>query len=373
MFWTRKIVIGDGERGLVHRDRRFEAVLSPGVHLFFDPLKRVEVSVHDLAQTEYRGNDRETLISVLGARLSEHFVLADVGVEEVGLVSRNGRLCEVLPPGTRALFWRGPVEVGFETLSLSGGLTVPATIATRLKQIGLLDRVAVSLVVPAEHCGLVHIDGALQGALAPGFHAYWNFRKNVVLELVDQRVQSVDVAGQELLTRDKVSLRVNLAASYRVVDPVAARTQVAKYAEHVYRELQYGLRRVVALRTLDELLGDKLALDGELHAGVRERVAAYGIEVQSVGIKDVILPGEMREILNGVVQAEKLAQANVIRRREESNATRSLLNTAKLIEESPTLMRLKALHYTQLKPSPFPWRSGHRRRSRRGEPCRSRG
>lgn len=62
-----------------------------------------------------------------------------------------------------------------------------------------------------------------------------------------------------------------------------------------------------------------------------------------VGVKDVILPGEMRDILNGVVQAEKLAQANVIRRREEANATRSLLNTAKLVEQSPVLMRLKEL------------------------------
>ena len=60
-------------------------------------------------------------------------------------------------------------------------------------------------------------------------------------------------------------------------------------------------------------------------------------------MKDVILPGEMKEILNQVVQAEKAAQANVIKRREETAATRSLLNTAKLMEESPTLLRLKEL------------------------------
>ena len=71
--------------------------------------------------------------------------------------------------------------------------------------------------------------------------------------------------------------------------------------------------------------------------------SALGVEVLGVGVKDVILPGEMKEILNGVVQAEKLAQANVIRRREEANATRSLLNTAKLVEQSPVLMRLKEL------------------------------
>lgn len=72
---------------------------------------------------------------------------------------------------------------------------------------------------------------------------------------------------------------------------------------------------------------------------MRGRVADLGIEVLGVGVKDVVLPSEMKEILNGVVQAAKLAEANVIRRREETNATRSALNTAKLIDENPTLMR----------------------------------
>ena len=76
---------------------------------------------------------------------------------------------------------------------------------------------------------------------------------------------------------------------------------------------------------------------------MRGRVSELGIEVLGVGIKDVILPGEMKEILNSVVQAEKTAQANIIRRREETNATRSALNTAKLIEDNPILMRLKEL------------------------------
>jgi regulator of protease activity HflC (stomatin/prohibitin superfamily) len=161
--------------------------------------------------------------------------------------------------------------------------------------------------------------------------------------VIDLRVQSVEVSGQEMLTRDKVSLRVNLAASFRVADAVAVRTKVAKYGEYLYRELQFGLRKAVASKTLDELLGDKASLDGDIFAYVRGSVVSFGLEVLGVGVKDVILPGEMKEILNGVVQAEKAAQANVIRRREEANAMRSALNTAKLIEDSPTLMRLKEL------------------------------
>jgi len=121
------------------------------------------------------------------------------------------------------------------------------------------------------------------------------------------------------------------------------RTRVAKYGDYLYRELQFGLRKAVASKTLDELLGDKASLDGDIFAYVRGSIGELGLEVLGVGVKDVILPGEMKEILNSVVQAEKAAQANVIRRREEANAMRSALNTARLIEESPTLMRLKEL------------------------------
>ncbi len=343
MFWTKRVVIGDGERGLVYRNRQFAGVLAPGVYRWFDPLKRVDVATHNIAKPEYSGSDAEVLVAAMGVRLGETFVLANLGMDEVGLVLRNGKLEDVLAPGMRKLYWKGLVDVEVRTVSLAEGLEVDPAVVKRLRQLGTLERITVSLVVPAENAGLLFVDGKLACTLAPGAYAFWNFQKNVGVELVELRVQSMEVSGQELLTRDKVSLRVNLAASIRVADPVAARTWVAKYGDYVYRELQYGLRRVVAARTLDELLGDKASLDADIFGYVRGSVSALGIEVLGVGVKDVILPGEMKDILNGVVQASMSAQANVIRRREEANATRSLLNTAKLIEESPVLMRLKEL------------------------------
>lgn len=71
------------------------------------------------------------------------------------------------------------------------------------------------------------------------------------------------------------------------------------------------------------------------------------MEIVNAGIKDIILPGEIREIMNTVLVAEKKAQANVIMRREEVASTRSLLNTAKLMEENRTLMRLKEMEYLE--------------------------
>lgn len=343
MFWIKRVVIGDGERGLVYRNRQFQRVLKPGVYRCFDPFGRIEVAVHGIAQPEYGGRDVDTLIACLGADLDRHFVLADLGASQVGLLRLNGKIEAVLAPGSRKLYWRGPVAVEVDPVELAAGLELRKDVFQRLRQIGVLGKVATVAEVPTESIGLLLVDGTLERTLAPGAYAFWNFQRNVAVEVIDLRVQAVEVSGQELLSRDKVSLRVNLAASMRVVDPVAARMRVAKFGDHLYRELQYGLRKAVSAKTLDELLGDKASLDADIFAYVRGKVDGYGIELLGVGVKDVILPGEMREILNSVVQAEKAAQANIIRRREEANATRSLLNTARLIEDSPTLMRLKEL------------------------------
>jgi regulator of protease activity HflC (stomatin/prohibitin superfamily) len=343
MFWTRKVVIGDGERGLVYRNRQFEAVLGPGTHRWFDPRGERTIVLHDIRTPRYDGADAELLMARHDASLQQAFLLADIGPRQIGLVYYQERLCDVLAPAARQLYWRGLVPVRVETLPLEAVPRVPAEVVLRLRQIGLLSRYTVTTHVPEQHAALVFIDGQLACTLGPGPASFWNLQNNVVVDVVDLRLHSVEVGGQELLTRDKVSLRVNLSASTRVVDPVAARTGVAKVGEQVYRELQFALRQAVSARSLDELLGDKAALDAEILGSVRARVAGLGTEVLGVGVKDVILPGEMREIFNAVVQAEKQAQANVVRRREEANATRSLLNTAKLIEDNPVLMRLKEL------------------------------
>jgi regulator of protease activity HflC (stomatin/prohibitin superfamily) len=108
-------------------------------------------------------------------------------------------------------------------------------------------------------------------------------------------------------------------------------------------DTEFALREAIGSRTLDELLGAKGELDREIQNSARSKIEEHGIRLASVGIKDVILPGEMKEILNRVVEAEKVAQANLIKRREETAATRSLLNTARLMDENPTLLRLKEL------------------------------
>ena len=157
------------------------------------------------------------------------------------------------------------------------------------------------------------------------------------------RLQSMEVSGQEILTKDRVSLRLNLTAAFRVVNPQAVMFKVNDYNGFVYRELQLALRESVGAETLDALLEDKDSLNQVISDRVKQRFENFGITLGSVGVKDIILPGDMKAILNRVVEAQKVAEANLINRREETQAMRSLHNTAKMMENNPILLRLKEL------------------------------
>jgi regulator of protease activity HflC (stomatin/prohibitin superfamily) len=160
---------------------------------------------------------------------------------------------------------------------------------------------------------------------------------------VDTRLQNLEVSGQEILTKDKVALRLSLIATWKYNDVLLAFEKLNKPAEHLYYELQFALREAVGERTLDNLLENKQSLNALLLDAVKTKLAVFGIDVTSVGLRDIILPGEMKSILAQVVEAQKAAEANVIKRREETNATRSLLNTARVMEENATALRLKEL------------------------------
>jgi regulator of protease activity HflC (stomatin/prohibitin superfamily) len=160
---------------------------------------------------------------------------------------------------------------------------------------------------------------------------------------VDQREQVVDVAGQEIMTADKVTLRLNAVVTFKVRDALRAVTAVEDHRQALYREAQLALRAIVGARTLEALLGEKDAVGRELDAALRTRVGEIGLEVVSLGIRDVILPGEMKELMNKVIEAQKAAEAALISRREETAAVRSQANTARLLEQNPTLMRLREI------------------------------
>src|SRR4029079_10535335 len=114
-------------------------------------------------------------------------------------------------------------------------------------------------------------------------------------------------------------------------------------AQALYRSAQLALRELVGAKELDALLMSKDALAGELAERIRARAAELGIAVVNAGVRDVILPGDMKDLMNKVTEARKAAEASLITRREETAAMRMQSNTAKILESNPTLMKLKEL------------------------------
>lgn len=277
-----------------------------------------------------------------------HWQRVEAGENELLLWSQNGKLQNLIRPKEAAWFWREaaqPYEI--QRIDLSQGLAIDADTVKQLQNINFgghpVFKNAVHTVnVPEHHQGLVYIDNVQQPPLTQGRYYYWLVNQTVGSQVADLRLQTCEVSGQELLTEDKVTVRANVVCNYRITDAPKWFAQHQSPEEYLYRELQFAIRALIGSKSMDTLLADKQGLDTELTALIRAKVP-QGAEIDSAGVKDIILPGEIRSILTRVVEAEKSAQANNIRRREETAATRSLLNTARVMEENPTALRLKEL------------------------------
>jgi regulator of protease activity HflC (stomatin/prohibitin superfamily) len=348
---VRKFHVKKDERALLFERGDFVDLLRPGKHYRFDPLRRLTVEKFGLGQPRFEHRLAEFLLKAEPELVAREFHVVELGPAEVGLRYENGVLAEVLAPNTRRLYFKGYLAQEFERVDIATDFTVDAKLVPQLITLtanGFKAKVAdadgvYGVQVPQFNVAVLYVDGKLAYLLDAGLRAFYRFGRDMRVEFVDLRLQVIEVAGQEILTKDKVPLRVNLNAGYRVTDVLTAFGKQAKPVDYLYKELQFGLRAAVGTRTLDELLENKGLIDQAVAEHIQRRVQGFGLEVDSVGVKDIILPGEMKTILAKVVEAEKAALANVIRRREETSATRSLLNTARVMEDNPTALRLKEL------------------------------
>jgi regulator of protease activity HflC (stomatin/prohibitin superfamily) len=335
----KMITIQRYDVGLCFRDGEFRGLLEAGRYWFIDPLGRVRVDVVS-QRAPWLVHDKLDVIVKSGV-LADRAVVLDLKDHERALVWIDRRFSHVLPPGQYA-YWTTYRDVQAEIVDArSVRFTHPELpVIVRSPQ---AERVLDSVVVPPGHVGVWLCDGSFVETLPAGRYAFWKNVADVKVVPVDTRAQMLDVAGQEIMTADKVTLRLNALVTYRVVDARLSVSVTDDARQALYRDTQLVLRAVVGARELDSFLTDKDGVVSELEQGVRRRTAALGLEVVTVGIRDIILPGEMKELLNKVTEARKAAEANLILRREETAAMRSQANTAKLLQDNPTLMRLREL------------------------------
>jgi len=346
MILRKRIVVADNERALLFRDRQLIDVLTAGVHQFWDVGNRLKVRVFDITNTEIVQKDVKALLRNKSELCNAHYTVISTDENEVALIFVDGQFDGLVNPQAEKWFWNTQAKVTVRRINVTEHVEVSAkdiNVLAKAARASALGQGLVIKEVANQQVGLLFIDGKLVRVLKAGKFGFWNFNQSVEVQVVETRAQQLEVAGQEILTKDKVSLRVNLSATFKVADAVKAVTELANFREFLYNALQLALRKAIGTKVLDALLADKEAIDTFVMNFVAKKVAAFGLTLIEVGVKDIILPGEMKTILNQVVEAEKAAKANIIKRREETAATRSLLNTAKLMDESATLRRLKEL------------------------------
>jgi regulator of protease activity HflC (stomatin/prohibitin superfamily) len=340
MFKTT--LIRKHEVGLRFRRGDFIAPLAPGRHTLFTPpwdptLEHIEVA--DTLKTRFDHPLLEVLIR--DTELRTHLVVAELGDTQRAIVYRDGRVFQLSGPGKHA-YWNTPAKVEIETFDI----TALKIDTPRLAQLIALPNASLFLegvIVPEHEQALVFRDGKLLEVVGPGLHAYWKGNGKITWKAIDLREQVADVAGQEIISADKVSLRVNLLVTWQVTDVIASTSKAVDAAQTLYREAQLALRAAVGVRTLDTLLEAKDTVGREVRDMLASRTAELGLTIRSVGLKDIILPGDMKLLFNQVISATKEAEANLIKRREETAAARSQANTARLLAENPALLRLKEL------------------------------
>jgi regulator of protease activity HflC (stomatin/prohibitin superfamily) len=340
-----KSSISESEIGLLYIKNNFIRPLEAGEYAFWNYDR--SVAIKTLSRTVLNPDFplEEILIEKHPDFVANYCQIVELQKNQIAIVRYREKVISVLPPTSRKLFWLG-VEVEIIDISNEAKLSADliAELVSGTKTVAALCREQLHVCeVPPQHIGLLYIDSEFKEELPSGVHAWWSFGRFWQTETIDLRLQNIEVSGQEILSKDKVPLRLNLTAGFRIQDPLKAKQSLVNISDFLYKELQFALRAAVGEKTLDALLEDKGAIDRSIAEYISNKTQEYGIEVDSIGVKDIILPGEIKAILSKVVEAEKTAQANVIKLREETSATRSMLNTARVMEDNPIALRLKEL------------------------------
>ncbi|MEL1242135.1 slipin family protein [Flavobacterium flavipallidum] len=336
----KRITINAYQVGLVFERGKLTKVLQEGRYWI---IGNKELKIFEMKQSFVAPIELNILLE--NKELASLLEVVEVGDNEIALYYTNGMFKEVLQTG-RYAFWKAYVKNEFVKVDVTK-VDITENIATTLLENAKLRMYTRKFQVFNYEKGLLFVDGKLIKEVMAGTYYFWNNNTTVEVKTADMRQQQLEISGQELLTKDKAGLRINFYVRYQVVDVLKALVDNKDFEKQLYVLMQLALRAFVGSLTLDELLSKKDTIATAILEDVTSKISTLGLSVSDAGIRDVILPGDMKEIMNQVLVAEKKAQANSIMRREETASTRSLLNTAKLMEENEMLWKLKEMEYVE--------------------------
>lgn len=334
----KRVRINNGYFGIVTRNGNYQRLLTPGVYFIglFDQIELYDMSKIYLVLPN--------IIEILKDERNLDFLNKfTVKNNEIALIYEENIFKRVLTTGE--YFYTNDL-INFKIL------------IEDIREVNISDQIDKSILqnihlrslvrtfdVKSYEDGLLFINNKFEKKLTQGVYYFWKNSTPVEVKKVDTRQLQMEISGQEILTKDKAAIRLNFFAQYYVKDIKKALLESKDFEKQLYILIQLALREFVGTYTLDELLEKKDSISEFILESLIKSTNKLGVEISNSGIRDIILPGEIKEIMNQVLVAQKKAQANVIMRREETASTRSLLNTAKLMEDNEMLFKLKEMEY----------------------------
>jgi regulator of protease activity HflC (stomatin/prohibitin superfamily) len=336
----KRVRLNNMQVGLVFKNNAYQRFLNEGAYWLKGSERLV---VYDI--TKAFNAPVELNILLQDAALATLLEVVEVGDNEIALQYENGLLKQVLTAG-RYAFWKSVIKYEFIKADTSK-VEIDGSINQVMLQHPLVSKYVRTYTVESYEKGALFVNGKYVQTLESGIYNWWKNNIAILVGKVDTRMQQLEINGQEILTRDKAALRINAWAKYKVADIEKALLQNKEYDKQLYVTFQLALREYIGGMGFDELLEKKEDITPFILQKVQQYTEALGVEVAAFGIRDIVLPGDVKEIMNQVLVAEKKAQANTIMRREETASTRSLLNTAKLMDENSMLWKLKEMEYVE--------------------------
>ena len=333
-----KYIINQNQCGFLMKDGNFIKTLYCGKYQY-PKIAGYQVIIEDMeGSVDYRALPVEVLLQ--DQAFADKVLYIRIPEGSIGILWLNGVVQQVLTEPVY-LYWNNWNRFEYQLLDMKEP-EMSAEI-TKSCLINIPQKYYKKVEVKPGETGVLYFNNQMVGELTAGTYFYWTYAKDVECQVVDLKARFIEVNGQEILTADRIGIRVNLLCTYRVTQVKRMLETIKNLDAQIYACVQLVVREYIGRYRLDEILEQKEEISGFICARLKEVQEEYCIEFLTAGIKDIILPGEIRDIMNTVLIAERKAQANVITRREEVASTRSLLNTAKLMDENKTLYKLKEL------------------------------
>lgn len=335
----KKLAINNQEIGIYIKNNEIEKVYTKGNYWILFNKNIEKFNTNELVDEKYHTMflENETLKSMVD--------FIEVLHNEVLIIYKNNQSYDSFY-NKNVMIWKNSTQLKAVKFDLNSTEEIKNLTKREIDILRKAGAIRIISVVPYFE-GIMFKDNEFDSVLKAGEYQFYNNETKISMVSFDMRPQTIEISGQEILTKDKAQLRINFMVQYQITDLLNAYQSNKDFEKMIYQAIQLGLREFIGNMNFDDLMSDKNSVTNYIIQKYQTQFQEIGLKLIDAGMKDIILPGEIREIMNRVLIAEKTAQANSITRREETASTRSLLNTAKLMEENETLWKLKEMEYIE--------------------------